>query len=262
MQNSPQINYLRIGLVQLDIQWEQPAVNLRRIEKLILPIVNEIDVLVLPEGFTTGFSVKKVKTEDFNNSATINWMKKVVEEYHIAICGSLFVKDADEVFNRFVWIDDEQIVTYDKRHLFSIGGENDNFSAGENRSLIEFRGWKIFPQICYDLRFPIWSRNNLQYDLLINVANWPAARNKVWKTLLKARAIENQSYVVGVNRVGEDGLRVAYKGNSLAIDAKGETISKAGNKEQVNIVKLDLEKLKAFRKKFNTLVDADAFSID
>ncbi len=252
---------LNIGMLQFDIQWEQAAINLRKIEKLAAPHLQDVDLLILPEAFTTGFSVKKFPSEPFEKSTSIQWMKDFSEKHKVAICGSLFIEEDGGIYNRFIWIDETQIRTYNKRHLFSIGGEDKNFSKGSERVIIDYKGWKIMPQICYDLRFPVWSRNDLNYDLLINVANWPASRNKVWKTLLKARALENQSFAIGVNRVGDDAMDISYKGNSMVIDARGNNLAKAGNKEKYFTVQLDLDQLRDLRKKFNSLIDGDEFSI-
>lgn len=253
---------LTVGVLQFDIQWEQAVINLRKIEKLVHEKLDNVDLLVLPEAFTTGFSVKNFKSESLVSSASIQWMKDFSEKHNIAICGSIFVEEEGKNFNRFVWVDQEQIVTYNKRHLFAIGGEDVKFNRGQERVIINFKGWRILPQICYDLRFPVWSRNQKEYDILINVANWPAPRNKVWKTLLKARAIENQCYVVGANRVGDDAMNISYKGNSMVLDASGSYLKKAGNKEELLVVQLELDQLKSFRRKFDTLADQDQFFID
>lgn len=254
---------LRIAIVQFDIKWESPDANLIHIEKLLEDYKIEADIVVLPEAFTTGFSMNAERIAETVDGVTLNWMKELASSHGYVVCGSFFVKENDTFFNRFFWVEpDGRILNYDKRHLFSMEGENKDFSSGDKQLLIEYCGWKIFPQICYDLRFPVWSRNIHNYDLLINVANWPASRTEVWKTLLKARSIENQCYVVAVNRVGTDMNPIEYAGDSLVFDPKGIKMFIAPNREIIETVTLDLDSLHAFRKKFNTLKDMDRFHFD
>jgi omega-amidase len=207
--------------------------------------------------------MKSQKISETMSGNTIKWMKYISSKLNVVLCGSLFVKENDKFLNRFVWVQaNGTMETYDKRHLFSLGDENKHYQRGDKATIIDYKGWKIFPQICYDLRFPVWSRNTFAYDLLINVANWPAPRFEVWNTLLNARAIENQCYVAAVNRLGEDANSILYRGDSVVIDAKGKVISNASDKFGIHYSTLSKSGLISFRNKFNTLSDADRFSID
>jgi predicted amidohydrolase len=251
---------LTVALVQFDIVWKSVDENLDKIEKLISGCKSVIDLIVLPEAFNAGFSTNSETVAEETNGRTVQWMKELSTRYDCAVCGSLFVKEEAHFYNRFFWVEPNgNYSTYDKRHLFSMGGEDHLFSKGERRLIVDYKGWRIFPQICYDLRFPVWCRNVDSYDLMINVANWPASRSEVWKTLLKARAIENQCYVVAVNRVGVDGNAIEYSGDSLVVDPKGIKIFKAHHREMIETVTLDYSNLLNFRKKFNTLKDGDQF---
>jgi omega-amidase len=251
---------LRVTLVQYDIVWESVEQNLKKVEQMIAGSKAETDIIILPESFNTGFSTNSKTLAEAPKGRTQQWMKALSEKHNCAVCGSIFVDDNNQYFNRFYWVEpDGKTLIYDKRHLFSVGGEDEIFTPGSQQLIIEYLGWRIFPQICYDLRFPVWSRNVHNYDLLINVANWPAARNEAWKTLLKARAIEDQCYVVAVNRIGTDGNKIEHSGNSLVIDSKGIKIFKAHNQENIETVTLDYHFLHSFRKKFDTLKDSDRF---
>jgi omega-amidase len=252
--------HLSLALVQFNIEWESANNNIEKIEQLISDLHGEVDLIILPEAFNTGFSISSKDMAEQPDGKTVEWMKDFSIRKDCAVCGSLFVIDGGCYYNRFYWIEPNgKLLFYDKRHLFSLGDEDKLFTSGKNQLIIDYKGWRIFPQICYDLRFPVWSRNIHSYDLLINVANWPASRNEVWKTLLKARAIENQCYVAAVNRVGVDGNDVEYIGNSLVVDAKGIKILKAHHRETVEAISLDYHSLRKFRKKFNTLKDGDDF---
>jgi len=253
---------LKIALVQFDIVWESVAENCWKIEQLVCDYKSEMDILVLPEAFNTGFSMKPEKVSETIDGDTIEWMKHLASRKNLVVCGTLFIYDQGKYYNRMYWIEpDGKIVTYNKRHLFSMGGENKFFTPGNSQTIIEYKGWKIFPQICYDLRFPVWSRNTQSYDLLINMANWPSLRSDAWKTLVKARAIENQCYVVAVNRIGIDGMGLEYSGDSTVIDPKGIKIFKADNREIIETVTIEYSHLLTFRRKFNTLKDGDKFTI-
>jgi omega-amidase len=253
---------LEVALVQIDMVWESVDINLMKIERFIEELDKKPDLVILPEAFNTGFSIHSQNLAEPADGKTIQWMKDLSARKDFALCGSLFIKDGLNYYNRFIWVEpDGKLYGYDKRHLFSMGEEDKLFSQGKTQLIINYKGWKIFPTICYDLRFPVWNRNVHSYDLLINVANWPAARKKVWKTLLKARAIENQCYVVAVNRVGVDGNQIEYSGNSTVIDAKGIKLLKGKHFEQISIVSLSYSALYNFRKKFDTLSDADRFNL-
>jgi omega-amidase len=254
---------LKIALVQFDIIWESVAENCWKIEQLVSDYKSEIDILVLPETFNTGFSMNPEIASETIEGDTLEWMKYLASRRNFVVCGSLFIFENGQYFNRFFWVEPEgKTYTYNKRHLFSIGGEDKFFAPGDSQTIIEYNGWKIFPLICYDLRFPVWCRNSQLYDLMINVANWPSSRSEVWKTLAKARAIENQCYVVAVNRIGVDGMGIEYSGDSQVIDPKGIKIFKAEKRETIETVTLDYNQLHAFRKKFNTLEDGDKFTIN
>ena len=254
---------LSIALVQYDIVWESAQENHEKIEAMLENYHSDFAILIFPEALSTGFSMNSEKIAEPVDGSTFQWMKNLAVRKNIVVCGSFFVSDNGRYYNRFFWVEPgERVFTYDKHHLFTIEGEIKSFSPGKSRTLIDFKGWKIFPQICYDLRFPVWSRNVFSYDLMINVANWPASRSEVWKTLLKARAIENQCYVVAVNRVGTDGNKIVHSGDSLVVDPKGIKIYMAGDREIIETVTIDLNRLHAFRDNFNTLKDMDHFTID
>ncbi|HOP00492.1 MAG TPA: amidohydrolase [Bacteroidales bacterium] len=253
---------MNITIIQPDIRWEDKAFNLARYEKLISATA-KTDVIILPEMFTTGFTSRSEELSEPPRGETFNWMIHAAEKYDTAVCGSYIVRTGNHLFNRFMFVSPaKKAWHYDKRHLFKMNNVENNFSRGGIRVILKFRGLRICPNICYDLRFPVWSRNRNDYDLLINCANWPAARREVWMTLLKARAIENLCFVAGVNRIGTDGMNVKYSGDSLIIDPKGSTIASAGkNTENTISAYLSLADLNSFRKKFPAHLDADDFTI-
>lgn len=252
---------LNLAFIQFEPVWENAEESLSKLTSSILKL-SEVDVLVLPEAFATGFSMNAPKVAESMDGKSVSWMKETALKQNTAICGSVFIKENNQYFNRFIWVNPNgELVSYDKRHLFSMGEEHSNYTKGQEQVVISFKGWKIFPQVCYDVRFPVWSRNVQKYDLLLNVANWPAPRRKVWKTLLKARAIENQCYVVGVNRLGNDESGIDYSGDSLVVDAKGEILLNAKTKSKIQYYSLDMDSLHRFRSKFDTLKDADQFEI-
>ena len=253
---------LKFALVQFDPKWEEAGQNVKKVEAMLEGLSESVDVIVLPEAFTTGFSMDAGKVAEPMDGGSVSWMKQVAANKQVAICGSLFIADNETYYNRFVWAEPSgKLFTYDKRHLFSMSTEHEHYSQGELQLLIEYKGWKIFPQICYDLRFPVWSRNVQGYDLLINVANWPGSRQEVWKTLLKARAIENQCYVVAVNRVGRDGNGISYSGDSMLIDYKGEIVLSVDGQAGIAVVGIEKPLLDSFRRKFDTLKDRDQFQL-
>jgi omega-amidase len=253
---------LNVALVQFDIAWENADKNLKKLDTLIAGIKQPVDIIVLPEAFNTGFSMNANMVVETMEGTAINWMKAKAFEYSCAVCGGVFIEEDIHNFNRFIWVHPNgKVESYDKRHLFSIQGENDKYTPGTKRVTFDYLGWKIFPQICYDLRFPVWSRNNLDYDLLINIANWPGTRRDVWQVLLQARSIENQCFTIGVNRIGSDEMGINYTGDSIAVDAKGNILHQSGNEENVTVVQLSLTELYAFRYKFDALKDKDSFLI-
>lgn len=256
------INRLKIALVQFNPVWENAAQNCAKLDSLLSTIPVDCDVVVLPEAFSTGFTMNAKNIAETMNGDTINWMKKVATEKNVALCGSLFIHENNSYYNRFCWVEPYgKIQTYDKRHLFSMGNEQHTYTQGKEPLLITYKGWKIFAQICYDLRFPVWSRNTTGYHLLINVASWPAVRADVWTTLLKARAIENQCYVIGTNRIGIDGNQIMHDGGSMVYDYKGAPLVSVKHEENVVITEIQYDKLQSFRDRFNTLKDADKFEI-
>lgn len=260
---------LRITLIQSDLYWEEIDSNLSSFEEKIWGIESDTDVIVLPEMFTTGFSMNAAKLAEHMNMRTFKWMKQMANQTKALILGSYIVVDQGNYYNRQVWMEPGgRFFTYDKRHLFRMAVEHDTFSSGSQILIGEWKGWKIFPLICYDLRFPVWSRNRinketrqLNYDVLVYVANWPAARIEAWDTLLKARAIENLSYSVGVNRIGNDGNEIMYNGHSAIYSPKGELLFSAESKSICQTVSLSGTDLLSYREKFPAYLDADNFSI-
>jgi len=253
---------LNIAIIQSDIIWENPVENRRNFTKKITKISFSSDVIVLPEMFTTGFSMSPAKLAETMDGKTVNWMKNLSKEKNIAIVGSLIIKENEKYFNRLIFTHPNgKINYYDKRHLFTYGGEDKVYSSGNKRLIVDYKGWKICPMICYDLRFPVWSRNNDDYDVLIYVANWPKPRISAWNTLLKARAIENMCYMIGVNRVGVDGNKLEYIGYSQAIDILGNELITSEEREAIFEISCDKKELTATRNKFQFLNDKDSFSI-
>lgn len=255
---------LRLSIIQSHITWEDRRENLGYYDELLRRISGKADLAVLPEMFTTGFSMRANELAETNDGETITSIKKWAALYNLAIAGSFIASDNGKYYNRAFFITPEgEEYYYNKRHLFSMAGENKYFEPGDKRIIINYKGWKICPLVCYDLRFPVWSRNvNNEYDLLIYVANWPETRKRAWKSLLQARAIENMAYVCGVNRVGIDGRGLTYIGESLVYTPKGKKLINAGAKEEVTrICKLKKGNLEAFRNKFPVWKDADMFSI-
>ena len=253
---------LNISLIQSNLFWQDVNKNLSHFEVLISEI-SQTDIVLLPEMFNTAFCPKSNYLAENMNGETVSWMKEISKEKNCAIAGTLMITEKEKVYNRLVWISkDCSVKTYDKCHLFSIMQEEDTITKGENRLIIEVEGWKICPLICYDLRFPVFSRNNVDYDLLIYLANWPKKRIDAWDTLLKARSIENQCYTIGVNRIGEDGNGISFNGHSTVFDAFGqEVFSSSENKEQILQIEISLEELKLKRKKMNFLQDRDNFKL-
>ncbi len=254
---------LKLSLLQAHLFWEDIDKNLSHFE-LLLSKITETDIILLPEMFNTAFSPSASHLAETMNGKTISWMKKISSQKNCVIAGSLMIKENGRIFNRLVWISkSEKVLTYDKRHLFSLIKENNMLSKGRDRLIVEVDGWKVCPLICYDLRFPVFSRNNIDYDILIYLANWPIKRIDAWDTLLKARAIENQCYCVGVNRIGDDGNGVPFNGRSQVFDAFGkELISANENKEGVLQINLSLNDLKLKRRQMNFLQDRDSFTLE
>jgi len=255
---------MKISIIQTNTEWENKSANFGKIEAALSVLPDDSDIIILPEMFNTGFSMNTAKLAEPSDGETFRWMKSIVGSANSAICGSYMIYEEGKYFNRFVFIAPrEEIWLYDKRHLFSFAGEEKFFSPGNERLVFNFRGIRISPYICYDLRFPVWCRNRGDYDLMINSANWPESRSDVWATLLKARAIENQCYVAGVNRIGTDGNGIKYCGDSMIIGPKGNIIATAGlDSEEAVTIDISLDELNRFRLKFPVLNDADNFSIE
>ncbi|MBO7242180.1 MAG: amidohydrolase [Alistipes sp.] len=247
----------RVAIVQRDIAWCNIKANLKALEQMLEGI--KTDVVVLSEMFQTGFVTTPKDICD--SSTTLVWMQKMAKRLDSAIVGSASIKEGEDYYNRMYFVmPDGGVEWYDKRHLFSVGGENKHYTAGQERKVVTWRGVRYLLEVCYDLRFPVWSRQRGDYDAILYVALWPKPRRRVWQTLLRARAIENQAYVVGVNRIGEEpGLE--YSGDSAVIDYRGEEVVEMGSREGVEVVEVDIEALQRFRAKFNVSADADKFEI-
>jgi predicted amidohydrolase len=260
---------LKVSFIQSNLIWKDSSANLSAFENKIAQIEEDTDLIVLPEMFNTGFVVEPETIDSNLADKALEWMKRMSSEKNAAVCGSVIVKEKTHFYNRFYWVEPNGgVQQYDKRHLFSLGGEDKHFSSGQDLLIIEYKAWKIKPLICYDLRFPVWAKNTFEneeyaYDLLIYVANWPAARSHAWRSLLVARAIENQAYVLGVNRIGNDGRGTPHSGFSGVIEPKGEWISEeVENKESVQTIKLSGEELQKYRSKFTVALDWDEFKIE
>ncbi|MCL4165019.1 UNVERIFIED_CONTAM: hypothetical protein GTU68_012329, partial [Idotea baltica] len=222
------MEFLKIAGIQTSLEWENHEANRQNFEGRILAADSEIDILVLPEMFTTGFSMKPERLAEDMQGETIHWMKKLADKTNTVLAGSAIIQDSGRFFNRMLWVEPcGHIEWYDKRHLFTLAGEDDEYTAGGEPKIVDYKGWRINLNICYDLRFPVWSRNANEYDVVIYVANWPSTRIVAWSTLLRARAIENQCYVVGVNRIGLDANAKNYSGQSTIIDMEGNYLSEA-----------------------------------
>jgi predicted amidohydrolase len=254
---------MKITIVQHNISWEEKSANLRHLDEMISGIEYQTDLIILSETFNTGFSMNAEEMAEDAGSDTFKWMLDIAIKKNSAICGSYFVREAGHFFNRFIFVDRTgRTVTYDKRHLFSMGGEDLLFTRGKDRAVFEHMEMKVNPVVCYDLRFPVWLRNRGDYDLLVCVANWPEGRREVWNTLLKARAIENQAYVAGVNCIGIDNAGNRCIGESVIIDPKGRAVlTLPENQEGIGSAEISLKELEDFRKKFPVWKDADNFTI-
>lgn len=265
---------LTITLVQTALHWEDKAANLAMLENAINNITAKTELIVLPEMFSTGFSMQPAALAEPMSGPTVQWMQRMATTKRAIITGSLIIEEADCYYNRLIWmLPNGQYGYYDKRHLFGFAGEDAQYTAGNKRLIASVKGWKIHLQVCYDLRFPVWARQQLplgatdgaaapaEYDILLYVANWPQRRSLAWKTLLQARAIENQCYVVGVNRVGYDGNEIYHSGDSMVVDAMGEIVYHKQDEADVFTITLEKTTLVTIREKLPFLKDADAFTI-
>ena len=256
-------NELTVGLIQSDLVWENPKQNRLNFAKKIDAISEEVDLFVLPEMFTTGFTMNAEKVAETMHGETVSWMKSTASKKNASIVGSIVITEHNKFYNRLLFVEPSgNISIYNKRHTFTLVGEDKIYTAGQDKVILDYKGWKIQPLICYDLRFPVWSRNTEDYDLLLYVANWPKPRVSAWDALLKARAIENMSYCIGVNRVGVDGVNSEYSGHSAVYDVLGNCITDfQSGKEQIQIVTLEKRHIQAYRNKLNFLNDRDSFKI-
>ena len=264
---------LTITTIQTNLHWEDKEANLLMLEKKINALEGATEVVVLPEMFNTGFSINPAKLAEAMDGETMAWMKRMSAENKVIITGSIIIEENGNFYNRLIWMMPHgEFGYYDKRHLFAYSGEDKHYTSGQKRLIASVKGWKINLQVCYDLRFPVWARQGKveaepginqvpEYDVLLYVANWPERRSHAWKTLLCARAIENQCYVVGVNRVGSDGNEIDYSGNTLIIDPLGEVLYHMADDEDIHTITLKKEKLEEIRTKFPFLNDGDAFLI-
>ena len=260
---------LTVTLIQSNLHWENVGANLAMFEEKIWKIGKPTDVIVLPEMFTTGFTMDAPRLAERMDLQTTRWMKQLAAQTGALIIGSFITQENGKYLNRLVWMEPGGTVkTYDKRHLFRMADEHTIYTPGSNRLISSWKGWNICPLVCYDLRFPVWSRNTwisgekrMAYDALIYVANWPQSRIGAWDSLLTARAIENLSYVVGVNRTGPDGVGISYNGHSAVIGPKGDLIYSADESEGIKTISLKAQLLQEYRTKFPAYLDADSFTI-
>ncbi len=257
---------LHISLIQTDLVWENISENLKQLEEKINSVPNGTHLVVLPEMFSTGFSMQPERLAETMQGTTIEWMKRMAATKKTIVTGSMIITENNHFYNRLIWmLPNGQMGKYDKRHCFAYAGENEHYTPGNSRLIASVNGWKINLQICYDLRFPVWAHQQSthppEYDVMLYVANWPEKRIHAWKSLLVARAIENQCYVIGVNRVGKDGNGIAHSGDSMAINPMGEIIWHESGHEAIGNIVLDAIFLQEVRAKFPFLADADTFTI-
>lgn len=255
---------LFVTIIQPDIIWEDKAANLAYYSELISNIKGQKEIVVLPEMFSTGFSMAPERLAENMDGETVSWMRNTAREHRIILTGSLIIEDGGQYYNRLVWMQPDGVYSfYDKRHLFGYAEEDGHYTAGGKKLIVQVKGWRICPLVCYDLRFPVWARNvpGSEYDVLLYVANWPQRRSLAWRTLLQARAIENQAYCIGVNRIGEDAKGITYSGDSSVFDPLGEMLWQEADKESVYTIELSRQKLGETRSHFPFLRDADKFLI-
>ena len=256
-------NILKTAILQVDLAWEDRQKNLRTFSTKIEEITEEVDLIVLPEMFSTGFSMNAGALAEEVNGPTVKWLQETARKKNTAITGSIIIKEEGNFYNRLFFVfPNGTYKTYDKRHTFTLAKEDQTFTAGKERLIVEYKGWKICPLICYDLRFPVWARNTVDYDLLIYVANWPETRIHAWDILLQARAIENMSYCIGVNRTGLDGNEYKYNGHTAVYDCLGKNLGQTDRQgEFIEIVSLPKTPLIETRDKLKFLQDRDSFNL-
>lgn len=256
------MNNLKVSTIQTKLYWEDVDANLNQLTQKLISLAGLTDLIILPEMFTTGFSMNPAKFAEKPDGKTFNWLKQQAKLANAAITGSYIIEKNGQYLNHLVWmLPDGTFHTYDKRHLFSLSEEPKHYIAGKHKLIVNYKGWKICPLICYDLRFPVWSRNTENYDLLIYVANWPEKRAHHWRSLLMARAIENQSYTVGVNRVGNDGNDYAHSGDTSIINYAGKIMLHTAYSENISTLTLNHEEQQTFRNRFQFLADKDKFEL-
>lgn len=255
---------LTLSFIQADLHWHDAAANRVAFDQQLAQLVGPTDLIVLPEMFSTGFSMAAPALAEPMSGPTVAWLRAQAAAHQAVVTGSVIIEENGAYYNRLLWVrPDGTLSHYDKRHLFTLAGEQRVYAPGRTRLVEDWRGWRICPLVCYDLRFPVWSRNRpaAPYDLLLYVANWPAVRRTAWMTLLRARALENVAYTLGVNRVGRDGLGHDYAGDSALIDAQGNYLVEAGDQAGVFTYTLRQDELNGFRARFAALNDGDAFEL-
>lgn len=254
---------LNVTIVQATLAWHDPEKNRATFAAIIDGLAQPTDLIVLPEMFTTGFTMDATSNAETMAGPSVAWMRGTASRAGAAVCGSLIIEEQGCYYNRFVCASpDGSLARYDKRHLFRLASEQEHYSPGRDFVVFELKGWRVCPMVCYDLRFPVWSRNRNRYDLLLYVANWPSPRHLAWTTLCRARAIENQAYVAAVNRAGTDDNGLPYSGGSAVIDFLGQTMADLGEDPGTATVALDPEALAAFRERYPFHMDADDFTLD
>jgi predicted amidohydrolase len=253
---------LTVTLIQCELAWEQPADNRKQIGQIISTLDHPTDLVVLPEMFTTGFSMNALANAETAGGATEQWLRELALQHDCAVAGSIAVRENEAVYNRMLFATPKGLAHYDKRHLFRMAGEHKRYQAGRRRVIVNWRDWRILLQVCYDLRFPVFSRNREDFDLMLYVANWPATRRLHWRRLLLARAIENQACVIGVNRIGSDARGLDYSGDSLVVAGDGEVIRDMQNENGAARAILSGAALQSYRESFPCQLDADSFQLD
>lgn len=258
---------LTLTFIQANLSWENKIANLDMLERKIMSIAGKTELVLLPEMFSTGFSMRPEIFAEPMSGETVSWMKRVSREKNVILTGSVIIEDNGNYFNRLIWMLPNGVHGYyDKRHLFAYAGENEHYEPGHKRLIASVNGWRVNLQVCYDLRFPVWARqqihgNHTEYDLLIYVANWPQRRSHAWKTLLQARAIENQCYVAGVNRVGYDGNDIYHSGDSMLVDGLGQVLYHKADADDIHTITIHKSDLDDTRSRFPFWKDADDFSL-
>ena len=253
---------MKVAIIQSSLSWEKPEANRSAFQEKINDIKEEVDLVILPEMFTTGFTMNPISVAESMDGETVFWLKSIAKKRNCAIVGSVVITENENYFNRCLFVlPSGEVNTYDKRHLFTFAGEDQNYKAGKSKTIVHFRGFKICPLICYDLRFPVFSRNTEAYDLLLYVANWPEIRINAWDVLLRARSVENQCFTIGVNRIGSDQNQLMYNGHSQAIDLLGNYLLEPQQGEGVFIITLEKNEMLKTREKLDFLSDRDSFSL-